>query len=41
LNRPIDRGIESGGFRIDTLNTGHLRGPRPVSFNYWGTASPL
>jgi ubiquinone/menaquinone biosynthesis C-methylase UbiE len=40
LNRPIDRCITSSGFSIDKLDTGYLRGPRPVSFNYWGVASP-
>jgi len=39
LNRPIDRCIESSGFRIDTLDTGYLHGPRVMSFNYSGVAS--
>ena len=41
LNRPIDRCIESSGFRIDTLETGYLPGPRLLGFNYWGVAAPL
>ena len=38
LNRPIDRGIEQGGFDIRTLETGYLPGPRFASFHYWGVA---
>ena len=41
LNRPIDRCIESGGFRLDSLETGYLSGPRPIAFNYRGVASPV
>lgn len=40
LSRPIDRCIESGGFRLDSLETGYLSGPRPMAFNYSGVASP-
>ena len=40
LNRPIDRCIKSAGFCIDRLETGYLPGPRPMTFNYRGVASP-
>lgn len=40
LNRPIPTIIESGGFRITSLDTMYLPGWRPASFNYWGCAVP-
>lgn len=39
LNRPVDRLIEASGLRITELETGHMvRGPRPFTFHYRGTA---
>jgi ubiquinone/menaquinone biosynthesis C-methylase UbiE len=38
MNRDIPKVIESGGFKINTLETMYLPGWRPTSFNYWGTA---
>lgn len=38
LNRDIPTLIREGGFRIGTMETGYIRGWRPVSFNYWGDA---
>lgn len=40
LNRPIPALIETGGFRINNLETMYIPGWRPASFNYWGTAVP-
>jgi ubiquinone/menaquinone biosynthesis C-methylase UbiE len=40
LNRPISALIERGGFRIDRLDTGYIRGPKPMTFMYEGTARP-
>jgi len=40
LNRPIPTIIETGGFRITSLETMYIPGWRPASFNYWGTAVP-
>ena len=40
LNRPIDRCIESGGFKIDTIDANYMPGPRPMAFIYSGIASP-
>jgi ubiquinone/menaquinone biosynthesis C-methylase UbiE len=40
LNRPIPALIESGGFRIKSLDTMYIPGWRPASFIYWGTAIP-
>jgi hypothetical protein len=33
LNRPIQKLIEDGGFQIDRLETGYMRGPKPLTFN--------
>ncbi len=38
VNRAIPELIEEGGFRIKTIDTMYLPGPRPLGFNYWGTA---
>ena len=40
LNRPIRSMIEDGGFRIDRLETGYMRDPRPMTFMYEGGARP-
>ena len=40
LNRPILTIIETGGFRITSLETMYIPGWRPANFNYWGTAVP-
>ena len=38
LNRDIPALLAQGGFRSDDLETMYLPGPRPLTFNYWGTA---
>jgi ubiquinone/menaquinone biosynthesis C-methylase UbiE len=38
LNRPIAKLIEGAGFRIDHIATGHMEGPRPMTFMYEGSA---
>jgi ubiquinone/menaquinone biosynthesis C-methylase UbiE len=40
LDRPITRLIEDAGFRIDTLNTAYMRGPKLATFMYEGIARP-
>lgn len=40
LDRPIDKLITASGFRIEKLGTEYARGPRPLSFIYWGSAIP-
>jgi ubiquinone/menaquinone biosynthesis C-methylase UbiE len=40
LNRPIRLLIESAGFRIEQLETGYMKGPKPMSFMYEGRARP-
>jgi ubiquinone/menaquinone biosynthesis C-methylase UbiE len=41
LNRKPDALIRSVGFRVDTLETGYLKGPRPMGFVYSGSASAI
>lgn len=41
LNRPIPELLETGGFRIEGMETMYLPStPRFAGFNYWGTAVP-
>lgn len=40
LNRPIGELIEAAGFRIERIETGYLRGPKPMTFMYEGSARP-
>ena len=40
LNRDIPALLREGGFTLDRLDTMYVPGPRPTSFNYWGTATP-
>ncbi|MEY9558401.1 class I SAM-dependent methyltransferase [Sinorhizobium fredii] len=40
LNRPIRLMIEGAGFRIDRIETGYMRGPKPMTFMYEGSARP-
>ncbi len=39
LNRDVPQMIEDGGLKIETIETMYLPGPRPMTFNYWGTAT--
>ncbi len=38
LNRKVPDLLAQGGFEIQELDTMYLPGPRPIMFNYWGTA---
>jgi ubiquinone/menaquinone biosynthesis C-methylase UbiE len=38
LNRAIGELIEEAGFRIERLETGYMRGPKPMTFMYEGSA---
>jgi ubiquinone/menaquinone biosynthesis C-methylase UbiE len=40
LNRALDQLIENAGFRIERLDSGYMRGPKPMTFMYEGTARP-
>ena len=40
LNRPIRTLIENGGFGITKIETGYMRGPKPMAFMYEGSARP-
>lgn len=40
LNRPIRSMIEDSGYRLESLETGYMRGPKPMTFMYQGSARP-
>lgn len=40
LNRPIPTIVESAGFIITLLETGYMKGPKPMTFLYEGRAKP-
>jgi ubiquinone/menaquinone biosynthesis C-methylase UbiE len=40
LNRAIDELVENAGFRIERLDQGYMRGPKPMTFMYEGSARP-
>lgn len=40
LNRAIGELIEEAGFRIEQIETGYMRGPKPMTFMYEGVARP-
>jgi ubiquinone/menaquinone biosynthesis C-methylase UbiE len=40
LNRAIDSLIEAAGFQFERLETGYMRGPKPMTFMYEGSAHP-
>jgi ubiquinone/menaquinone biosynthesis C-methylase UbiE len=40
LNRPIRALIEAGGFDVVRLETGYMKGPRPMTYMYEGCARP-
>lgn len=39
LNRPIDQLIAKNGFTLTRLQTGYMKGPKPMTFMYEGEAS--
>ncbi|MFN2426563.1 MAG: class I SAM-dependent methyltransferase [Candidatus Binatia bacterium] len=39
MNRNIPRILEDAGLHIDDIETMYLPGPRPLTYNYWGSAS--
>lgn len=40
LNRPIRTIVESAGFTVTRLETGYMKGPKPMTFLYEGRAKP-
>ena len=36
MNRTIDTLIQAAGFRLTQIETGYIRGPKPLSFLYKG-----
>lgn len=41
LNRPIEQLIRDAGFRVEQLQTGYMKGLKPMTFMYEGIARPL
>ena len=41
LNRPIRELLEDAGLRIERIETGYMKGPKPMTFMYEGRARPL
>jgi hypothetical protein len=41
LNLAIRVLIEEAGFQFDRLETGYMRGPKPMAFMYEGSARPM
>jgi ubiquinone/menaquinone biosynthesis C-methylase UbiE len=39
LNRSVPAMLEGAGFEIRDMQTMYLPGPRPLTFNYWGSAA--
>jgi ubiquinone/menaquinone biosynthesis C-methylase UbiE len=39
LNRPIQALIQSAGFEIEQIQTGYMKGPKPMTFMYEGRAT--
>ena len=39
LNVKIDEMLGDAGFNVEKLDTMYLPGPRPMTFNYWGSAT--
>ena len=40
LDRPVADLVQHAGFRMERLETGYMRGPKPMTFMYEGIASP-
>ena len=40
LNRPIRAMVENAGFAIQQIETGYMKGPKPMTFLYEGRAKP-
>ena len=40
LNRPIASLVEANGFRMERLETGYAKGPKPMAFMYEGIGRP-
>lgn len=41
LNRDVPALLQDAGFVCDELNTLYIKGPRPLTYNYWGVARPV
>ena len=41
LGRDIPALLQAAGFKVPSLETGYLPGPKPLCFHYWGEALPV
>ena len=41
LNRAIETLIQGAGFQFEQLEIGYMRGPKPMTFMYEGSARPM
>lgn len=39
INRNVPELLEKAGLQVENIETMYLPGPRPLTFNYWGSAS--
>jgi ubiquinone/menaquinone biosynthesis C-methylase UbiE len=39
INRDVPKMLGDAGLRIEAIDTMYLPGPRPLTFNYWGSAA--
>ena len=39
INRDVPKLLENAGLHLDEIDTMYLPGPRPLTYNYWGSAS--
>jgi ubiquinone/menaquinone biosynthesis C-methylase UbiE len=37
--RPIPKLLEQAGWKIDEMAEGYISGPKPLAYNYWGSAA--
>lgn len=39
--RPIPQLLDQAGWKIDELSEGYISGPKPLAYNYWGSAKAV
>jgi SAM-dependent methyltransferase len=40
MDRPISQLVQGAGFRLEKCETAYLPGPKLLTYNYWGAATP-
>jgi hypothetical protein len=41
LGRDIPALLQAGGFNAPAMERGYIKGPRPMTYNYWGEAQAI